>query len=421
MIVMTTMKLVEKHDFKKGSVQYKELDQLCFLSKNLYNAGLYTIRQYFFSKRKFLGYNQLTKQFSKTNQPDFRALPAKVAQHILKLVCQNFKSFFALLSKKKLGKYSPAVKIPKYLSKVTGRQVLHYTSQAVSLKKKPGYVNLSQTNIFIKSKVKKVQFVRVVPRKYKVTVEIGYEKELPELKSVSQPRKFSAIDIGINNLATVTFTDSEPFIVNGKPLKSINQFFNKVNASLVSRQRKINPNATIRTMKILTLSRKRDNRINDYFHKASRYIVNQLVSREVTDLIIGHNNGWKQGTTLGKKTNQNFVSIPFNRFIDMLCYKCALEGISVHIIEESYTSKASFLDKDFIPTYTKVDLLKHKFSGRRKCRGLYQSRNFTRPFNADVNGSLNIMRKFFQNHVELFKPRYYEQVITSSPKVKTIG
>ena len=406
MIVMTTMKLVEKHDFKKGSVQYKELDQLCFLSKNLYNAGLYTIRQYFFSKRKFLGYNQLTKQFSKTNQPDFRALPAKVAQHILKLVCQNFKSFFALLSKKKLGKYSPAVKIPKYLSKVTGRQVLHYTSQAVSLKKKPGYVNLSQTNIFIKSKVKKVQFVRVVPRKYKVTVEIGYEKALPELKSVSQPRKFSAIDIGINNLATVTFTDSEPFIVNGKPLKSINQFFNKVNASLVSRQRKINPNATIRTMKILTLSRKRDNRINDYFHKASRYIVNQLVSREVTDLIIGHNNGWKQGTTLGKKTNQNFVSIPFNRFIDMLCYKCALEGISVHIIDESYTSKASFLDRDFIPTYTKVDLVKHKFSGRRKYRGLYKSKIFQQALNADLNGSLNIMRKFFQNNLEICPPAF---------------
>ena len=406
MIVMTTMKLVEKHDFKKGSVQYKELDQLCFLSKNLYNAGLYTIRQYFFSKRKFLGYNQLTKQFSKTNQPDFRALPAKVAQHILKLVCQNFKSFFALLSKKKLGKYSPAVKIPKYLSKVTGRQVLHYTSQAVSLKKKPGYVNLSQTNIFIKSKVKKVQFVRVVPRKYKVTVEIGYEKELPELKSVSQPRKFSAIDIGINNLATVSFADSEPFIVNGKPLKSINQFFNKVNASLVSRQRKINPQSTIRTMKMLKLSRKRDNKISDYLHKASRHIMNQLVSREVTDLIIGHNNGWKQGTTLGKKTNQNFVSIPFNRFIDMLCYKCALEGISVHIIDESYTSKASFLDRDFIPTYTKVDLVKHKFSGRRKYRGLYKSKIFQQALNADLNGSLNIMRKFFQNNLEICPPAF---------------
>ena len=419
LIVMTTMKLVEKHDFKKGSAQYKELDQLCFLSKNLYNAGLYTVRQYFFTERKFLGYNQLTNQFSETNQPDFRALPAKVAQHVLKLVCQNFKSFFALLSKKKSGKYNPAVKIPKYLPKITGRQVLHYTSQAVSLRKKQGYINLSQTNIFIKSEVKKVQFVRVVPKKHKITVEIGYEKELPELKSFSQPRRFSAIDIGVDNLATVSFVDSEPFIVNGKPLKSINQFFNKVNASLVSRQREINPNATTRTIKMLTLSRKRDNKISDYLHKASRYIVNQLVSREVSDLIIGHNNRWKQGTTLGRKTNQNFVSIPFNKFIDMLCYKCALEGISVHIIDESYTSKASFLDRDFIPTYTKVDLLKHKFNGRRKCRGFYKSKIFQQALNADLNGSLNIMRKFFQNNLEICPPVFNRECYFT-PKIHSI-
>lgn len=416
---MTTMKLVEKHDFKKGSAQYKELDQLCFLSKNLYNTGLYTVRQYFFAERKFLGYNQLTNQFSETNQPDFRALPAKVAQHVLKLVCQNFKSFFALLSKKKTGEYSLAVKIPKYLPKVIGRQVLHYTKQAVSLKKKTGYVNLSQTNIFIKSAVEKVQFVRVVPKKHKITVEIGYKKELPELKSFSQPRRFSAIDIGIDNLATVSFADSEPFIVNGKPLKSINQFFNKINAKLISRQRKINNKDFSRTKKMSSLSNRRDNKISDYLHKASRYIVNQLVSRRVTDLIIGHNKKWKQGTNLGRKTNQNFVSIPFNKFIDMLTYKCALEGISVHIIDESYTSKASFFDRDFIPEYKPADLFKHKFSGRRKYRGIYNSKNFT--LNADVNGSLNIMRKFFQYHAEIAEPLYSEEFLKCSPKVFTIG
>ena len=416
---MSTMKLVEKHDFKKSSAQYKELDQLCFLSKNLYNAGLYTVRQYFFTERKFLGYNQLANQFSETNQPDFRALPAKVAQHVLKLVCQNFKAFFALLRKKRAGAYDKPVKIPRYLPKTTGRQILHYTLQAVSLKKRLGYVNLSQTKIFIKSTVEKVQFIRVVPKKHKITVEIGYEKKLPERKSVSQSRRFSAIDIGVDNLATVTFTDSEPFIVNGKPLKSINQFFNKVNASLVSRQRKINSNATTRTMKMLKLSSKRENKINDYLHKASRYIVNQLVSRNVTDLIIGHNNKWKQGTTLGKKTNQNFVSIPFNRFIDMLCYKCALEGISVHIIDESYTSKASFLDRDFIPTYTKVDLLKHKFSGRRKCRGLYKSKIFQQALNADLNSSLNIMRKFFQSNLEICPP-VFSRECHFTPKIHSI-
>ncbi|MBR5913920.1 MAG: IS200/IS605 family accessory protein TnpB-related protein [Selenomonadaceae bacterium] len=170
---------------------------------------------------------------------------------------------------------------------------------------------------------------------------------------------------------------------------------------------------------MLTLSNRRDNKISDYLHKASRYIVNQLVSRQITDLIIGHNKKWKQGTNLGRKVNQNFVSIPFNRLIDMLTYKCELEGIAVHIIDESYTSKASFLDRDFIPDYKPADLVKHKSSGRRKCRGLYKSKKFT--LNADVNGSLNIMRKFFQYHAEIAEPRYSEQILKCSPKVITIG
>ena len=418
---MSTMTLVEKHDFHKGSAEYKELDRLCFLSKNLYNAGLYVVRQNFFATKKFLTYNELTSQFAETNQADFRALPAKVAQHTLKLIHQNFKAFFALLKLKTAGEYQSKIKIPQYLEKQTGRQILHYTIQAVSTKAKVGYIKLSQTNVFIKSKVEKVQFVRIVPRKRKITVEVGYKKELPEEKSLSQPRKFSAIDIGIDNLAAVSFSDSNSFIVNGKPLKSVNQHFNKINAKLVSRQRKINDKDFSRTNKMLTLSRKRDNKISDYLHKASRFIVNQLVSHRVTDLIIGHNKQWKQGTNLGRKTNQNFVSIPFNRFIDMLTYKCALEGISVHIIDESYTSKASFLDRDFIPDFKPADLVKHNFSGRRKFRGLYKSKNFATPLNADVNGSLNIMRKFFQYHAEIIEPTYSEQILKCSPKVFTIG
>lgn len=416
---MVTMTLVEKHDFRKGSAEYRELDRLCFLSKNLYNAGLYTVRQYFFATKKFLPYSQLTSQFAETNQADFRALPAKVAQHTLKLINQNFNAFFALLKLKAVGEYQAKVKVPCYLPIKTGRQILNYTSQAVSVKAKPGYIKLSQTNIFIKSNVEKVQFVRVVPRKYKITVEVGYKRKLPEEKKLSQPRKFSAIDIGIDNLATVTFSDSSSFIVNGKPLKSINQYFNKINAKLLSRQRKINDKDFSRTNKMLVLSNWRDNKISDYLHKSSRYIVNQLVSRRITDLIIGHNKKWKQGTNLGRKTNQNFVSVPFNRFIDMLTYKCALEGIAVHIIDESYTSKASFLDRDFIPDFNPADLVKHKFSGSRKCRGLYKSKNFT--LNADVNGSLNIMRKFFQYHPEIIEPAYSEQKLKCSPKVITIG
>lgn len=416
---MEIMELVEKHDFHKGSAEYKELDQLCFLSKNLYNAGLYVVRQHFFDTKKSLSYGELEKQFVDTNQADFRALPAKVSQQTLKLISQNFNSFFALLKSKKAGEYAEKIKIPHYLAKKTGRQILHYKNQAVSTKAKRGYIKLSQTNIFIKSKVKKVQFVRVVHKKYKITVEVGYKKRLPEEKILTCSREFSAIDVVVNNLATVTFASSRPFIVNGKPLKSMNQHFNKINAKLLSRQRTLDNKNFSRTNKMLTLSRKRENKILNYLHKASRYIVNQLVSRRVTDLVIGHNKKWKQGTKLGRKNNQNFVAIPFNKFIDMLTYKCRLVGISVHSVDESYTSKASFLDRDFVPDYDPANLVKHNFSGRRKCRGLYKSKNFSRLLNADVNGSLNIMRKFFQQQPEISEPTYLEKFYTSSPKVIT--
>ena len=195
----------------------------------------------------------------------------------------------------------------------------------------------------------------------------------------------------MNNLATVTFSDEKGFIVNGKPLKSINQYFNKKYSQLKSKQ-----NLSV-SWRMQRLSNKRNNKITDYLHKASRYIVNQLVSKGVTDLVIGHNKGWKQDINMGKVNNQNFVSIPFNRLIEMVSYKCELSEIRVYLQEESYTSKASFLDLDQIPTFdaTKVDLVKHKFSGKRVKRGLYKSRDKSL-INADVNGSLNIMRKYLK-------------------------
>ena len=386
------MVLVEKHDIKRSSKWYKELDKLCYLSKNLYNATLYTIRQYFFQEKKCLGYNQVNKQFQDENNPDYRALPSKVAQQTQKLVAQNFTSFFALMKKKSAGQYDKPVRIPKYLDKTKGRQVVHYTSQAVSFNCKTvpqGYIKLSGTEILIKTKVDNVQFVRVIHKGYKIVIEVGYKKEIA-VKSPSK-EKFAAIDIGLNNLATVTFSDEKGFIVNGKPLKSINQYFNKKYSQMKSKQ---NLSVSRRMQK---MSNKRSNKITDYLHKASRYIVNQLVSKRVTDLVIGHNKGWKQDINIGKVNNQNFVSIPFNRLIEMISYKSELSGIRIHLQEESYTSKASFLDLDNIPTFdaAKVDFEKHKFSGRRVKRGLYKSKDKLL-INADVNGSLNIMRKYLQ-------------------------
>ena len=214
-------------------------------------------------------------------------------------------------------------------------------------------------------------------------------------------------------MATVTFNEEKGFIVNGKPIKSINQYFNKKYSQLKSKQK------VSVSWRMQRLSDKRSNKITDYLHKASRYIVNQLVSKGVTDLVIGHNKGWKQDINIGKVNNQNFVSIPFNRLIEMISYKSELSGIKIHLQEESYTSKASFLDLDQIPTFeaSKVDLVKHKFSGKRVKRGLYKSRNKSL-INADVNGSLNIMRKYVKVAKKDIKFDFVEA--SSAPAVFTV-
>ena len=199
-----------------------------------------------------------------------------------------------------------------------------------------------------------------------------------------------SIDLGIDNLATCSSNVSKSFIINGKPVKSINQYYNKKKAKLQSELELKNKKKTSKQLQNLTL--KRNNKIKDYFHKTSRYIVNQLVSQSINTLIIGKNDGWKQETNIGNVNNQNFTQIPHQMFINQLKYKCQLEGINVVEQEESYTSKVSFFDNDFIPTYQVNDEL-FKSSGKRIKRGLFKASNGL-VVNADINGSLNITRKY---------------------------
>ena len=209
-----------------------------------------------------------------------------------------------------------------------------------------------------------------------------------------------SIDLGINNLCSCSSHVINSFIVNGKPVKSINQYYNKQVAKYKSICETVNHCKT--SKRIQKLNYKRTNKIEDYFHKVSRYIVNQLVSNDINTLVIGHNNYWKQDTKLGKKTNQNFIQIPFNKLIQMLSYKCQLVGINCVIQEESYTSKASFIDNDHIPVFNSTTELNYKFSGQRVKRGLYCSQNEIK-INADINASLNILRKYLKvNSDDLF-------------------
>ncbi|OON98660.1 MAG: hypothetical protein ATN35_04125 [Epulopiscium sp. Nele67-Bin004] len=366
---------VQKQTIKPTDNRYARLDELCFLSKNLYNATLYHIRQQYFKDKIYLNYNYMDKFFNSTDNTDYRALPAKVSKFTLQLVNQSFKSFFELIKLKKAKKYEKPIRMPKYLPK-NGRQVVHYTKQALSFKKE-GYVRLSKEDIEIFVGELPVEFIKIVPRGRHIDICVGYK--IDEKEYIDNNR-YASIDLGVNNLATITSNVFSPFIINGKPLKSINEKYSNNIADKKSKlQDKKYSSKTINNM-----YGKRQRKINDYLHKSSRYIVNYLVSNQVNTLIIGYNKEWKQNINLSTKTNRIFASLPFNKFIEILTYKCKIAGIKLILQEESYTSKCSFLDNE--------DINKHKtYKGKRITRGLFKTGE--RIINADVNGSYNILKK----------------------------
>ena len=379
------MQLVEKHVIRESKPEFKILDELCFKSKNLYNSTLYAIRQEFCSSGIYLSCYKIQKEFKEKNNFDYKQLPAKVSQQTMRLVDQNFSSFFAANKDWKVnpGKY----KGPKYLDSMDGRFEVVYTNQAISKKAlKKGFIVLSGLPDFkTRTKVadKKINQVRIIPRVGKYVIEVVYT--VPDISMKPDNGKYAAIDLGVNNLATLTtnLEGDRPLVVDGRKVKSINHHYNKLKAKY---QHQIPSYKLVKSTKRLRrIGVKRENKINDYFHKASRYIVNQLVSKGVNTLIIGKNNGWKQDTMLGKVGNQNFVQIPFNKFISMLTYKCGMVGINVELVTEEYTSKCSFLDNEEIG---KHDI----YMGKRKYRGLFIS-STGKTINADVNGSYNILRK----------------------------
>ena len=332
------MLLVERHIIKPKHKNYNELDNLCWLSKNLYNSTLYNVRQYYFETKKLLKYQVINKMYVDSNNQDYRALPAKVSQHTQMLVEHNFKSFFGLLKLKGKGEYSKPVKLPKYLNKKTGRQVVYYEKGAISFKEQ-GYIKLSKTNIRIKTRLTKdkVQFVRLVPKNNCIVIEIGYNVKEQEQKLNDN---VLAIDIGVNNIASCVTTNGDKFLINGKPLKYINHNYNKRTADIQSKLKLTHNKNNSRYKSNIT--NKRNNRINDYLHKITTYIVNQAVSKNTSTIVVGYNKEWKQDTNMSKVNNQNFVNIPFYKFINMLEYKCNLNGISFKTITEEYTSKCSF-------------------------------------------------------------------------------
>lgn len=384
------MQLVERHVIRKNNSFFEECDKLCFASKNLYNRANYLVRQSFIHNNNYLSYNTIQKQLQ--NELCYKALPAKVSQQTLKLLENNWKSFchanksYEEAPSRFLGK----PKLPKYKDLTKGRFAVVYTNQAISKTalKKRGVVNPSQTKIEIKTTLfyEAICQVRIVPKPSQYIIEIVYEENINDLKLNLD--NVASVDLGVDNLAAVTSNKLgfQPILVNGRPLKAINQFYNKRKAELQS----CLPKGKGTTSRIQRLSTKRNFKVDDYMHKASRCIINKLIVNDIGTLVIGKNDGWKQESIMGKQSNQKFTCLPHDKFIRQLKYKGELVGIKVIVTEESYSSKASFLDLDSIPVYQKGK--NYHFSGRRIKRGMYKSSN-GRKLNADVNGSFNIMRK----------------------------
>lgn len=375
------MYLVERHIIKPNNSLYKELDNVCFLSKNLYNKALYLVRQHYFSTKEYLDFYKLCKLLVDSKDTDYYALNTKVSKGTLLLLDRNFKSFFSLIKKKKNKDYNKPTRIPKYLDK-EGRYTAVFEKHAVSKRfLKKGVIKLADISntLITKVTIDNIVEVRVFPRNNHHIIEVVYKKE--EKPLLANNERYAAIDLGLNNLATVSSNVEKPFIVNGKPLKSINQRWNKHKANLQSRL-----TSNRRSSKQIELiTNKRNNRVKDYLHKSSRKIVNFLVSKKISTLVVGYNEEWKQNISIGKKNNQSFVSIPFYTFIQQLQYKCKLEGINVVLTEESYTSKCSFLDNEPLE---KQD----SYLGKRIKRGLFRSAK-NKLINADLNGALNILKK----------------------------
>ncbi len=379
------MKRVERHRLKPSSPFYAMLREFCHRSKNLYNHGNFLIRQTFIDDGKWLRYGEVNRLLkADKDYPDYREMPtAQTAQQTLRLLDKNWTSFFAAI---KDWKAHPE----KYKAK-DGYFPLVLTNQNCKLK--DGVIRFPRTfqgftvkAIFACQPDAVFKQARFIPHGGEIDLELVYE--LPEVEEKADNGKYAAIDIGVDNLAALAWnTGKRPVLLKGTPLKSVNQYYNKQMAKRRSICELMNGRHS--SKRIARLTAKRNRKVEDYLHKASRKVIDLCAEQDVSVLVIGKNKGWKQEAKLGRRVNQSFVQLPFARFIQMLQYKAEAIGMKVVLTEESYTSGTSFLDGE-VPTKDCYD------KSRRVHRGLFQA-NDGRKINADVNGAYQIMRKVFPN------------------------
>ena len=365
----------------------KEISRLCHLSKNVYNEANYIIRQEFINSGVFIGYNKLDVLLR--DSENAKQLPSQVRQQILRLLEKDWISFFRLIKtqKKDKSKSLGRSKFPKYKKK-DGEHLLIFTNQNRRIR--DGWVTFPKKCNFgleIKTRIKNedLQQIKIIPKGYGYILEIVYNKEINP-KELDKERVVG-IDLGLRNVITMANNiGKKPIVVKGGVVKSINQYFNKKYAEIMHQLDTYEQKESRRLYKLIN---KRNRKIHDFFHKTSRFIINWCQKNNIGIIMIGHNKEFKQNINLGKRTNQNFVDIPFGKLIQQLQYKAEENGIAVILQDESHTSKCSFLDNESIKHH-------ETYVGKRKSRGLFKSaKNII--INADVNGAYNIIKKAIPN------------------------
>ena len=392
--IYLTVKQQAKHLSKEDYITIKEL---CHAAKNLANEAIYNVRQYYFAEGEFFKYEKNYALLK--NSPNYKTLNSNMAQQILKEVDCSFKSFFGLLKLAKQGKYAfKDCKLPHYLPKdgyttliigfvrLNGNKLILPFSN--SFKKTHKSVEITIPPILLDKTIKEI---RIIPKANARFFEIQYIYEAEYIQRNLNTNNALALDLGVNNLITAVSNSGKSFIIDGKKLKSINQWFNKENARLQSVKDKqhLEKKPTNRQK---AAARNRNNKVNDYMNKAARKLINYCINNDIGTLIVGYNETFQRNSHIGKQNNQNFVNIPYGQLRNKLEYLCKLNGIVFVKQEESYTSKSSFWDRDDIPVYNADNPKEYSFSGRRTHRGLYKTAS-DKTINADINGALNIMRK----------------------------
>ena len=396
------MQLAERHLIKPNHELYPILDDLTFKAKNLYNHGLYLYRQSYFEHKEnpenpVLSWADIDKSLRKQGHDDIRALPSKVAGAVLKSLGENIASYWKLVRLKREGGLAQKPKLPHYLHKTNGRYVLSFNYQTFGTKRGANgelFLCPKGLNLPVPTRVANPKLVRVVPDRNNFIIEVIYNIDERAPKSTS---KYAGIDLGVDNFATITFsTQNNPLIIKGLELKSINQGYNR----LIAKAQELLPATQKTSQSIHRLWSRRSWILRTKIHQMTAFLANLFDEMQIEKVFIGKNNNWKQNLPFSKKVKQRFAYLPYETFLEQLQYKCQLRGITVVAQEESYTSKASFLDNDDIPVYGETG--NPKFSGHRIKRGLYRAGS-GKLINADVNGSYNILRKGLANSRLSFK------------------